>query len=107
MPAARAASTTRAIAGTAAVAPGTESLPSGCTKSTCVSTSQRTRAATGTRVAATARRLSLGDELEPRVRPAAAADLRRRLAIRHHDVAGEVVRAADEGGADAVGVDGD
>src|SRR5579871_115325 len=42
-PAARAISTSCAIAGTTASAPGTASFPSAWTKSTCVSTSQRTR----------------------------------------------------------------
>ena len=40
---------------------------------------------------ASSARLATGDELEPRVRPVAAADLGRRAAVRHHDVAGEVV----------------
>jgi hypothetical protein len=44
--------------------------------------------------------------LEPRVRPVAAAHLGAVLAVHHHDVGGEVVRAAQQGGADPVGVDG-
>src|SRR5262249_11037130 len=92
-------STSRAIAGTASIAPGTASFPSGWTKSTCVSTSHSTRPAT-----AAAYRCS-GDELEARVRAEPPPDLRRRPAVRHHDVRGEVVRAADGARADAVRVD--
>src|SRR5690349_14970694 len=46
-----------------------------------------------------------GDELEARVVAVVASDLRRREAVRDDDVAGEVVGAADERRADAVGVD--
>src|SRR5437870_6356188 len=67
-------------------------------KSTCVSTSQRIVPAIA---------LALGHELEARVRPKPAADLRRRTAVRHDDVRGEVVRASNQRRADAVGVYGD
>src|SRR3954467_13393775 len=49
----------------------------------------------------------LRDALEARVRPRPAADLRRGLTVRDHDVGREVVRPADQRRADAVGVDGD
>src|SRR6185369_7183473 len=53
------------------------------------------------------RRTRLLDPLEPRVRAVAAADLRGGLAVGQDDVAGEVVRAADQRRADAVGVNRD
>src|SRR5205807_7435574 len=46
------------------------------------------------------------DELESRVRPETAAGLGRRAAVREDDVGGEVVRAADQRRADAVGING-
>src|ERR1700721_2233395 len=45
------------------------------------------------------------DRLEPRVRAQLAADLARRAAIELDHVGGEVEGAADQRGADAVGVD--
>src|ERR671937_1933780 len=97
-------------------------------KSTCVSTSQRTMPLTvlprraqrppgGTRLPLPARyrgwfdvsvprasRLSL-DELEPGVRAEPAPRLRGGAAVREDDVCGEVVRAANQRRAHAVGVD--
>src|SRR5919197_1073117 len=48
----------------------------------------------------------LKHELQARVRPEGAADLRRGEPVRENDVGCEVVFAADERGADAVGIDG-
>src|SRR5205085_12328881 len=45
------------------------------------------------------------DRFETRIWPVAAADLRARPAVDHHDVGREVVLAAQERRADAVGVD--
>src|SRR5688500_2492058 len=50
---------------------------------------------------------ALSHELEARVRAVAAADLCGRAPVGHDDVRGEVVLAADQRRADAVGVDGD
>src|SRR3954463_1367678 len=47
---------------------------------------------------------SLGDRLQPRVGPQFAADLGTGLALQADDVGGEVEGAAQERGADAVGV---
>src|SRR6185369_10028612 len=72
-------------------APRTYSFPPGSMKSTWVSTSQSAR--------------TLGNEFETGIRAEAAAHLRRFAAVREHDVAREVVRAADQRRTDAVGVD--
>src|SRR4051794_31943819 len=75
-------------------------------KSTCVSTSQRIRPDTPALYQAARGVARLVHEVEPRVRLVPAAGLGRRVAVGEHDVRGEVVRAADERGADAVRVDG-
>src|SRR6266508_4328408 len=51
--------------------------------------------------------IELKHQLHPRVGPVPAADLRGRKAVRQDDVRGEVVLAANQRRADAVGVDGD
>src|SRR5438105_6895926 len=95
----RAAATDRASTCTSSRTPGY-----------CASLRERPAARTGRPDPATAR--ALRDEpqgsrhrLEPRVLAVAAPDLRRRLPVGDHDVAGEVVGAADERRADAIGVD--
>src|SRR5712692_3666188 len=77
-------------------------------KSTWVSTSQRMRAST-TSLLPTARvePRPLRDRLEPRILAVVPSHLRRRHPVRDHDVAREIVRAANERRADAVGVDRD
>src|SRR3954469_17135859 len=60
----------------------------------------------GATAAAPAIAEALRGPLEPLVGAVLAPDLRARLALHQHDIGGEVVRAAQEGRADPVRVDG-
>src|SRR6185503_5251892 len=95
-PSAAAQRTSRSIAGIAASASGTGSLPSALTKSTWVATSQRSGPLTASSY-----------ELEAPARAESAPDLAGGPAVGEDDVRGEVVLAADQRGADTVGVDRD
>ena len=79
------------------------------TSGSCVvrRTAARLRAHARSSACASCRSVSYLDRrLEARVRAVLAPDLRARPAVDHHDVGGEVVGAADQRRADAVGVDG-